>query len=310
MNRNLGNASGYVVVAGGVNVDIGGTSLAPLVDNDSNPGMIRMSMGGVGRNIAHNMCLLGLNVRMLTAIGDDYNARLIRSSCDEIGIDLSDALFAMGAASSTYMFINQPDGDMALAVNDMRICERLTPAYFAARQELIDNAQLLMIDANLPAPSIRYLAENAKVPVFADMVSTIKGVNFLPVLDRIHTIKANKLEAEVLSGMSITDDKTLLEAAEAIRAKGVQNVFISLGGDGMYVASDKGTFKIPALKTEVKSTTGAGDSAMAALAWCYVNGIDPETAAGYANAAASITIGSFDTISPDMSVENMLSRLA
>lgn len=302
-------SSGYVVVAGGVNVDIGGTSVSKLVSKDSNPGMIHISMGGVGRNIAHNMSLLGLNVKMLTAIGDDYNAQLIRSSCDEIGIDLSDALFVMGAASSTYMFINQPDGDMELAVNDMRICERLTPTYFAGKMDVINGADLLMIDANLTAESIKYLVENATVPVFADMVSTIKGVNFVPVLDKVHTIKANKLEAEMLSGLSITDDYSLMLAAMAIREKGVQNVFISLGSDGMYVASGDECVKIPAIETEVWNTTGAGDSSMAALAWCHINGIKPREAAAYANAAASITIESFDTISSDMSVENIKKRM-
>lgn len=307
--NNTNYASGYVAVAGGVNVDIGGTAVSKLVTKDSNPGMIHISMGGVGRNIAHNMRLLGLNVKMLTAIGDDHNAELIKASCDGIGIDLSESLFVEGAASSTYMFINQPDGDMEIAVNDMRICEELTPAYYASKMDVINQARLLIIDANLPAESIHYLVENAKVPVFADMVSTIKGVNFVPVLDKIHTIKANKIEAEMLSGMSINDDRSLMLAAIAIREKGVKNVFISLGADGMYVAFENECTKVPPVKAKVWNTTGAGDSSMAALAWCFINGIDPKSAARYANAAASITIESFDTISADMSVENIIKRL-
>ena len=52
----------YAVVVGAVNVDIGGKSLKPLIPRDSNPGEISYSMGGVGRNIAHNMCLMGMRV--------------------------------------------------------------------------------------------------------------------------------------------------------------------------------------------------------------------------------------------------------
>ena len=52
-------ASPYIAVVGGVNIDIGGRSDAPLVAGDSNPGRIRSSLGGVGRNIAHNLALLG-----------------------------------------------------------------------------------------------------------------------------------------------------------------------------------------------------------------------------------------------------------
>ena len=57
----------YAAVVGGVNVDIGGRSFAPLVAADSNPGTVTVSLGGVGRNIAHNMCLMGIEVRLLTA---------------------------------------------------------------------------------------------------------------------------------------------------------------------------------------------------------------------------------------------------
>ena len=59
----------YAAVVGGVNMDIGGQSYAPLIAGDSNPGRVQMSLGGVGRNIAHNMALLGLDVRLLTAFG-------------------------------------------------------------------------------------------------------------------------------------------------------------------------------------------------------------------------------------------------
>ena len=65
----------YVVVVGGANVDICGRSWDPLVQADSNPGLVGMSIGGVGRNIAHNLGLLGVDVRMLTACGDDLNGQ-------------------------------------------------------------------------------------------------------------------------------------------------------------------------------------------------------------------------------------------
>lgn len=60
---------GYVAVAGAVNVDIGGRSAGPLVGRDSNPGTVTVSMGGVGRNIAHNLRMLGVKVSLLTALG-------------------------------------------------------------------------------------------------------------------------------------------------------------------------------------------------------------------------------------------------
>ena len=58
----------YAVVCGGVNIDIGAHSFAPLRAKDSNPGKVELSLGGVGRNIAHNMRLLGVPTYLLTAV--------------------------------------------------------------------------------------------------------------------------------------------------------------------------------------------------------------------------------------------------
>ena len=57
----------YAMVVGGVNIDIGGRSHKALVPSDSNPGCVTTALGGVGRNIAHNLALMGTEVRMLTA---------------------------------------------------------------------------------------------------------------------------------------------------------------------------------------------------------------------------------------------------
>ena len=93
----------YAVVVGGVNVDIGGRSYAKLVAADSNPGRVSISLGGVGRNIAHNMALMGLDVKLLTAMGDDIYGSRIAASCTELGIDASHALRVPDCATSTYL---------------------------------------------------------------------------------------------------------------------------------------------------------------------------------------------------------------
>ena len=95
----------YAVVVGGVNVDIGGRSFEKLVAADSNPGKVSISLGGVGRNIAHNMPLMGLDVMMLTAMGDDVYGNRIAASCTELGIDASHALRVSDCATSTYLYI-------------------------------------------------------------------------------------------------------------------------------------------------------------------------------------------------------------
>ena len=299
----------YAVVAGGVNIDIGGISHEPLVAADSNPGRVRVSLGGVGRNIAHNMALLGVDTRMLTAFGDDLHARRIADSCAELGIDISRALRVPGCATSTYLYIADEKGDMALALSDMGIYEHITPEFLEARKALLNGAALVVADANLPAAAIQWLAEHTEAPLFADPVSTVKAEKFRPVLGKIHTLKPNRLEAELLSGVSIHDTATLHRAADALLDTGLQRVFISLGGDGVLAADHNNRVQLPNLPGNMVNTTGCGDAFMAALAWAWLEGRDLEGSAMAGLAAASIAMESGETINPAMGTDALCHRL-
>ena len=302
----------YAVVVGGVNMDIGGRPFRKLVSADSNPGAVRMSLGGVGRNIAHNMSLLGMDVRLLTAFGDDMNAQRIAANCGELGIDVSQCLTVPGGATSTYLFITDERGDMALAVSDMEIYRHVTPAFLSSRVRLLQNAQLIVVDTNIPAESIAWLAENVRLPIFADPVSTAKAEKLRPVLGRLHTLKPNRIEAELLSGVTITDDASLDRAADALLATGLHRVFISLGADGVF-AADRTTgtrLRLPILPAEMVNTTGCGDAFMAAITWAYLRGTDLEGTARAGLAASAIAMEGAETINPAMSEGALRQRLA
>lgn len=299
----------YAVVVGGVNIDIGGRSFSPLVPKDSNPGKVRMSLGGVGRNIAHNLSLLGTDVRFLTAFGDDVYAQRIAASCGELGIDISHALQVPGGATPTYLFLNDCDGDMALAMSDMEICARITPAYLAANLPMLNNAQVVVMDTNIPAESLRYLADHCTAPIFADPVSTAKAEKLRPILGKLHTLKPNRIEAELLSGVEITDDKSLEKAAQTLLDTGLHRVFISLGTEGVLAADRHQMLRQPCFPAEMKNATGAGDAFMAALAWAYLEGTDLQETAKAAAAAAAIAVESGETINPTMSPDTVRRKM-
>ena len=299
----------YVTVVGGVNVDIGGRPEAALVARASNPGAVHSSLGGVGRNIAHNMALLGLDTRLLTAFGDDLNAQKLAASYGELGIDISQSPVIPGGRTSTYLFINDERGDMALAVSDMEIYRHLTPQALAQRHKLLDASQVVVIDTNIPAESIAWLAENCAAPLFADPVSTAKAVKLKPVLGKLHTLKPNRLEAELLSGVPITGEASLNKAADALLETGLRRVFISLGAEGVFAADHSGRVQLPCLSAELVNATGCGDAFMAAIAWAYLRGTDLADTARAGLAASSIAMESRETINPAMSEEALESRL-
>ena len=302
--------SPYVTVVGGMNMDIGGRPYKKLVAKDSNPGAVRMSPGGVGRNIAHNMSLLGLDVRLLTAFGDDVYAQKLAAVCGELGIDISQSPVIPGGHTSTYLFVNDESGDMQLAVSDMDIYDHLTPQVLQSRRQLLDGSQVVVLDTNLPAETVAWVAENCRAPIFADPVSTAKAEKLRPVLGRLHTLKPNRIEAELLSGVAISDDASLRRAADALLETGLHRVFISLGADGVFAADRSGqVLHLPAPEGNIVSTTGCGDSFMAALAWAYLQGSDLERSARAGLAASTITMASADTITPAMSEEALLAHL-
>ena len=299
----------YVAVVGGVNVDIGGRSFAPLVAADSNPGSVSISLGGVGRNIAHNMALMGLEVRMLTAFGDDLNGQRVAASCSELGIDLSCALRVSDAATSTYLYLTDPEGEMALAVSDMEVCKKITPAYLAANLGVLNNAQAVVADTNIPEESLQYLAENVTVPLFVDTVSTTKAEKIRPILHKIHTLKPNRLEAELLSGVNIRTNADVARAADKLTEMGIHRMFISMGADGVYAAMGDERVQLPNIPGHMINTTGCGDAFMAALVWAYMQGSDLENTARAGLAAGSIAMESGETINPEMSAEALKTRM-
>ena len=299
----------YAVVVGGVNMDIGGRSYAPLVAADSNPGTVRLSLGGVGRNIAHNLSLLGADVHLLTAYGDDLYGQRVAASCSELGIDLSHALRIPGGTTSTYVYLADDRGEMALAVSDMEICKRITPGYLAGQLPLLQNAQVVVADANIPQDSLEFLASNCTAPLFVDPVSTVKAKKLLPILDKIHTLKPNRLEAELLSGVSIQNEADLHRAADVLTERGVHRMFLSLGAQGVFAVMGQQRLRLPNLPGKLVNTTGCGDAFMAALVWAYLEGMDLKQTALAGLAAGSIAMESPETINPGMSAPAVRNRM-
>ena len=300
----------YAVVVGGVNVDIGGRSHAKLVEADSNPGKVSITLGGVGRNIAHNMSLLGVDVKMLTAIGEDVYGNRIAESCRTLGIDASRALRVSDCATSTYLYIADEAGEMAMALSDMEICDRITPSYLSANQQVLQNAQVVVADTNVPTETLVYLAENCSAPIFCDPVSTIKAEKLRPVLNKIHTLKPNRLEAELLSGVEIHGKADAEAAAKVLLDKGVQRVFLSMGTEGMYAATAETQIWMENIPGDMVNTTGCGDSVMAALVWAWMNDLDLEETLKAGLAAGSITMESSETINPAMSATALKLRMS
>jgi len=296
----------YSTVIGGVNVDIQGFPYRELIPADSNPGAVKISLGGVGRNIAENMSRLGISIKLISAIGQDIYGKKIHDECKMNGVDMSESLFLEGGATSTYLSVLDETGDMAVAISSMDIFERISTEFIKSKDQIIQKSQLVVIDCNMPKRIIEFLVTTYKDLVFfLDTVSTAKAVKIKDLIGYFHTIKPNKIEAELLSGIKIDTREDLLRAGKYFVDQGVKNVFISLGKDGAFFYNGRKSGIVSGPAMEVVNATGAGDAFLAALAYAYINRLGIEESARVGIAAARLAISHENTINPNMSIENL-----
>ena len=264
-----------VFVIGAVNMDLAGTPTNPLREGDSNPGRITLTPGGVGRNIAENLSLLDRKVSLITIMGNDPYAQMIRDHCLKAGIDLQYSFTEPGENTSAYLCINGQDGDLNVAVSDMSICDRLTPDRLEPLLPLLNHGSMVIADANLPEETLAWIAKHITVPVAADPVSVSKACRLKPLLCRL----------------------TLL-----LHRLGVQRVYISLGNRGVWADDPReGGVLLPCIPGPVVNSSGCGDAFVAAAADAYLNGLNTMQAADRALAASAICAEDSAAVSPKLS---------
>ena len=289
------------VVIGGMNMDICGKPSGAFRMGDSNLGAVSLKPGGVGRNIAHNLCLLGAEVSLVSAVGNDLYGRSLKSYCDELGMDTHMVAVLDGCSTSTYLYVTDAEGDMVVAINDMDISRRIDPEYLKGHMDEINRADAVVVDANLSEEAIAYIADNCTAPLFADSVSAAKTKRLIPLFKKLEGLKPNAMEAHELTGCEKAEF-----AAKVLLDMGIKRVFISEGAEGMLAASGEEMVIQPRLSAKVVNTTGAGDSATAAMVWAIAQGMSLAQCAKAAAAAGAITVGSEYTNAPELSAKKVL----
>ena len=297
--------SPYIVGVGAANADIHGRSRAAVNLRDSNPGTMRVSVGGVTRNILENAARLGLDAQLVSAVGGDVFGRLILARSAAAGMDVSNVLVLPDAASSTYMKVLEPSGEMLVAVSDMSILAQLPEAYLAERAPLLRGAAAIACDPSLPEETIlRLLALAGETPVFVDPVSTAYARKLLPHVGRFHTVKPNRMELSILAELDAEEDAALKPAIARLLEKGCRRVYVTLGPEGCCYGDASGLFLRAKLRpiARMENATGAGDAFTAATIYGHVHALPPEETLNLALAAGSVAIRSAETVSPEMSI--------
>lgn len=311
-NRGLIKGRGYVLsdapfvtVVGGANIDIHGRSSQPLRNNDSNPGDVHISAGGVARNIAENLARLGVDARLVSAVADDDHGQLLMRLSRDAGINVQNVIEIPSATTSTYLSVLDDTGDMLVAINDMRIIDSLTVARLQPLQAMLKQSALLVLDANIPADTFSWLTESSSgTPIFADTVSAAKARRLEPHLQHIHSLKTSTIEVEALMQQPAGSKAQLIQVANRLHDAGVARVFITRGKQGVFFSDNgnHGVQKVRRHRNDIRNAGGAGDAFLAGLAYTWLEDWDLHESVHFSLAAAGITLSHSGTNNPALSL--------
>lgn len=289
-----------ITVIGAANVDITASPIGRYVPCDSNPSRVEIAFGGVGRNIAHNLCLMGEQVRLFTVFGDDSIALSLRDDCRRVGMTVDPILEVAGARSNYFICVNDHNGEMQAGAADMELMSHLTTEMVETYIDSINASDAVVTDCNLSENVLRYLVERCTVPLYVDATSAAKAMKIKAILDVSRSapiiVKVNQLEAVALSGI-----KGDVEAmARWFVEKGVTRIYITMGARGVCCHDGSQSHAEPSQAVTVVNATGAGDAFMAAVVHAELSGATMQEVCSMGVKAAALALQSKNAVNDNI----------
>jgi len=298
------NEAPFLIVLGGANIDIVGFTDVPLVLKDSNQGYLKISMGGVGRNIAENLVRLGLNTKLITVIGDDSHGQHLKAHSQQIGLDVLDSLFLKNQPTSVHLAIMDEHNDMALGLSAMSVYDQFNVPFIKKKHQILQKAICLVLDTNMPKSVLDYVATHYQhQKLFLDAVAGSKALRAKDLLAHLHLLKVNRLEAEILCGLKINQLADLKNCSHFFHKKGVKNLCITLGSEGAFYSNELMQGIIKPKKIKVVNTNGAGDAFMAGLISANLQEKSLKESAAFGMLCAAVTLMHQDNVHPNLQQE-------
>jgi pseudouridine kinase len=289
-----------ITVFGGATVDRIAMTAGPAVLGASNPGTSRSAAGGVGLNVARNLARLGHSVRLVTRIGADAEGAAILAAAEAARVDMSAADVSETSSTASYQAAFDNAGGLVIGIADMAIAEEMTPATLGPAAARSPAGDLWVIDANLPAATIVFLAGEAQTAgraLAALAVSPVKALRLAAVLDRVTLLFANRAEAAALLGrVADEDQRTAAKLALGLAGKGLRHAVISDSAGPLAGASGGVVRAFTPLPAAVRSVNGAGDALAAGTIHGLALGQSLFEAVELGLAAAAITVESEATV--------------
>lgn len=253
-------------------------------------GKFLMNAGGKGANQAVAAARLGGLVTFVGKIGDDIFGKQAVQQLEDEGINVDYVAVDSENPSGVAMITVDQKGENSIVVASGSN-GTLSPADFDKAMTELEESEFVLMQLETPIPTVEHIARKAtqkqkKVILNPAPAAQLSG----ELLQNLYIITPNETEAELLTGIKVTDEKSALNAATVLHEKGVEIVIITMGAAGAFLLLDGNSEIIKAPKVEAIDTTAAGDTFNGALVVALSEGRTIQESIAFANKAASISV--------------------
>ena len=281
-----------IVVIGSSNTDL--TVLAehlPAPGETVLGGELLQAGGGKGANQAVAAARAGARVAFVGKVGDDEFGRATVANLRREGINTDCMTVREQTRSGVALIIVDKHGENLIAVAPGSNA-RLKPADVRAARPLIEAADLVLLQLEIPLQAVRTAVDAARragTRVLLNPAPAPPPGRLAGLLDGLDYLTPNMGEATRLLGASSAGTRPEAMARALVRA-GVGGVFLTLGARGVCICDGGECSRIKAPRVRVVDTVGAGDCFAGTLAVALAEGLRPREAAAFAACAAALSV--------------------
>lgn len=281
-----------ILVIGSLNMDITlRMERAPEAGETLTADSMVASPGGKGANQAYAAGKLGGDVAMLGAVGQDAYGEELIANLASVGVDVSGIQKIADVPTGTaVIYVEQTGENRIVLVTGAN--GRVDRAYVDAHMDKIAACDIVILQLEIPLDIVVYAAKKAKGLGKTVIVDPAPAVPDIPkeLWGYVDYIKPNETELNIiLTGKA--DGLPLDEALTQVQQLGVKNVWVTMGGHGVFFRDENGREEtIPSVRVKAVDTTAAGDTFLAAAAVSLSKGKTPAEAIAYGNRAAALAV--------------------
>jgi len=280
-----------IVVVGSSNTDmIVKLPHLPKPGETVSGGAFSTAAGGKGANQAVAAARAGAEVGLVAHVGEDSFGEQAIAGFVGDGIDVGHVTRDSAAPSGVALIFVDDKGENCIAVAPGANAT-LTPEDVEATQELITGADVMVMQLETPVETVERAAAIAREHGVRVILNPAPARPLSDeILSKVSILTPNESEAELLTGIQVSDDQGAEEAAKALVARGVETVILTLGSRGAFVFESGSGEMVPGFVVKAVDTTAAGDVFNGSLAVGLAEGKPLTQAVRFANAAAALSV--------------------